>query len=112
MLTTAQLLTDRLERTTDPLVERVAPRLMATLDRAISFCEATLAYGRAAERRPERRPVPLKPLVEELGDLTAPRARAWGSCSTPTFPTASWSTPTATSFRASWSTSCGTPCRP
>jgi signal transduction histidine kinase len=71
MLTTAQLLTDRLERTTDPLVERVAPRLMATLDRAISFCEATLAYGRAAERRPERRRFPLKPLVEELGDLTA-----------------------------------------
>lgn len=71
MLTTAQLLTDRLERTTDPLVQRVAPRLIATLGRAISFCEATLAYGRAAERPPERRRLALKPVVDELKDLAA-----------------------------------------
>ncbi len=70
MLTTAQLLTDRLERVTDPAVQRVAPRLIATLGRAISFCEATLAYGRAAERPPQRRLAPLEPLVAELADLT------------------------------------------
>ena len=50
MLTTAQLLTDRLERVSDGAVQRVAPRLVATLGRAIAFCEATLAYGRATER--------------------------------------------------------------
>jgi signal transduction histidine kinase len=40
------------------------------LGRAIDFCEATLAYGRARERLPQRRLIPLAPLVEELGDLT------------------------------------------
>ena len=71
MLTTAQLLTDRLERIADPAVQRVAPRLVATLERAIEFCQATLAYGRAAERLPERRRVLLAPIVTELRDLTA-----------------------------------------
>jgi signal transduction histidine kinase len=70
MLTTAQLLTDRLDGIADEGVQRVAPRLVATLGRAIAFCEATLAYGRAAERLPQRRMIPLAPLVQELADLT------------------------------------------
>lgn len=70
LLTTAQLLVDRLEGVADPLVQRVAPRLVATLDRANRFCEATLAYGRAAEQHPRRRLVPLAPIVAELADLT------------------------------------------
>jgi signal transduction histidine kinase len=70
MLTTAQLLTDRLERVNDEAVQRVAPRLVATLGRAIAFCEATLAYGRATERLPQRRMMALAPLVAELADLT------------------------------------------
>jgi signal transduction histidine kinase len=40
------------------------------LGRAIDFCEATLAYGRARERLPQRRLIPLAPIVEELADLT------------------------------------------
>jgi signal transduction histidine kinase len=70
MLTTAQLLGDRLQEVEDPAVQRVVPRLVRTLGRAIDFCEATLAYGRARERLPQRRLVPLAPIVEELGDLT------------------------------------------
>jgi signal transduction histidine kinase len=70
MLTTAQLLGDRLEDVDDPAVQRVAPRLVRTLGRAIDFCEATLAYGRASERLPQRRRVPLGPMVAELEDLT------------------------------------------
>ena len=70
MLTTAQLLTDRLGKVPDGAAQRVTPRLIGTLDRAIAFCEATLAYGRAAERLPVRRLIPLAPLVEELADLT------------------------------------------
>ncbi|HEX8168649.1 MAG TPA: HAMP domain-containing sensor histidine kinase [Beijerinckiaceae bacterium] len=76
MLTTAQLLTDRLGGAADPAVQRVAPRLVATLGRAIEFCQATLAYGRAAERLPKRRRVLLAPLVAELRDLTALAATA------------------------------------
>lgn len=69
LLTTAQLLGDRLEGVPDPAVQRVAPRLVATLARAIRFCEATLAYGRAAERQPERARVPLAGLVAEVVEL-------------------------------------------
>lgn len=70
MLTTAQLLTDRLDRVNDERVQRIAPRLVATLGRAIAFCEATLAYGRATERLPQRRMLPLAPLVADLAHLT------------------------------------------
>jgi signal transduction histidine kinase len=70
MLTTAQLLTDRLDRVNDETAQRVAPRLVATLDRAIAFCETTLAYGRATEPLPQRRLIPLAPLIEDLSNLT------------------------------------------
>lgn len=69
LLTTAQLLGDRLEGVADPIVQRVAPRLIATLDRAIRFCEATLAYGRATEPYPQRRRVLVEPLLSEMEDL-------------------------------------------
>ncbi len=71
LLTTAQLLGDRLEGTADPTVRRVAPRLVATIGRAVRFCEATLAYGRAAEPDPRRRIVTVKSLVADLPDLAA-----------------------------------------
>nr|WP_238279778.1 HAMP domain-containing sensor histidine kinase [Methylobacterium goesingense] len=70
LLTTAQLLSDRLDGVADPLVQRVAPRLVATLDRAIRFCEETLAYGRATERNPNRRLVPLAAIIAEQADLS------------------------------------------
>jgi signal transduction histidine kinase len=70
MLTTAQLLTDRLDRVSDETVQRIAPRLVSTLDRAISFCERTLAYGRATEPLPQRRLIPLAPLIADLSNLT------------------------------------------
>ena len=69
LLTTAQLLGDRLEGVADPIVQRVAPRLVATLDRAIRFCEATLAYGRASEQHPKRRMTGLAPILAELTEL-------------------------------------------
>lgn len=71
MLTTAQLLGDRLDEIDDPAARRIAPRLVRTLARAVEFCGATLAYGRAAEPPPQRRQVPLRPLVEEQAELTA-----------------------------------------
>ena len=71
MLTTAQLLGDRLGESEDPLVRRIAPRLVRTLARAVDFCGATLAYGRASEAQPSRRRLPLRPLVEDQLDLAA-----------------------------------------
>jgi signal transduction histidine kinase len=64
LLTTAQLFSDRLARLTDPTVQRFAPKLVRALERAI--CESTLSYGRVQEPSPDRRMVPLDPLVEEV----------------------------------------------
>lgn len=69
ILTTAQLLGDRMAGAADPLVRRFAPRLVETLQRAIDFSEATLAYGRAGEPEPARARFRLAPLARELADL-------------------------------------------
>ncbi len=66
MLTTAQLLADRIETSSDPAVRRTAPKLVASLSRAIQLCERTLAFGRAEEAPPELGVLPLAPLVEEV----------------------------------------------
>ena len=66
MLATAQLISDRLAGAADPLTQRFAPRLMSALDRAIAFCQSTLAYGRISEREPERVATPLAALVREV----------------------------------------------
>ncbi len=60
MLASAQLLSDRLANVTDPLAQRLAPKLVATLDRAIRFCQATLTYGRATDEAPKPRLVELR----------------------------------------------------
>ena len=66
LLTTAQLFSDRLAKLPDPTVQRFAPKLMRALERAIDFCESTLSYGRVQEAPPDRRMIPLEPLVEEV----------------------------------------------
>ena len=69
ILASAQLFSDRLAAVGDPAVQRLAPRLVSALDRAIGLCRSTLAYGRAVERAPDKHLVRLSPLVEELRDL-------------------------------------------
>jgi signal transduction histidine kinase len=69
MLAAAQLMSDRLTETRDAKIKRFAPRLIATLGRAIDFCQATLAYGRAAEATPVLREVLLRQLVAEQAEL-------------------------------------------
>lgn len=69
LLASAQLLSDRLTSLPDPTVQRFAPKLMAALDRAITYCEQTLSYGRAAEPLPERREVDLGRLLDEVRDF-------------------------------------------
>ncbi len=69
MLAAAQLMSDQLVETRDAKIRRFAPRLIATLGRAIEFCQATLAYGRAAEATPAIRQVALRQLVAEQAEL-------------------------------------------
>jgi len=79
LLANTQLLSDRLTSSPDPTVQRFAPKLMASLDRAIAFCNDTLRFGRAAEQPPRRAPIGLLGLVEEVGDgLGLPREGAIG----------------------------------
>lgn len=74
MLASAQLISDRLTAIPDPTVQRFAPKLIASLDRAISFCNDTLRFGRAEERAPRRELLVLRALVEEVGEgLGLPR---------------------------------------
>jgi signal transduction histidine kinase len=65
MLTAAQLISDRLATIPDPLAVRLAPRLVATLDRAIAFCQETLTYGAAVEKPPVRRRVALREVIQQ-----------------------------------------------
>jgi signal transduction histidine kinase len=66
LLGSAQLISDRLSSLSDPDVQRFAPKLMRALERAIAFCQSTLSYGRLQEPPPERKPMLLQPLVEEV----------------------------------------------
>ena len=66
LLASAQLFSERLAKIPDPGVQRFAPKLVHALERAIAFCQSTLSYGRLQEPPPERKPIPLEPLVEEV----------------------------------------------
>lgn len=68
MLANAQLISDRLVDIPDPTVQRFVPKLIASLDRAIHFCNSSLQFGGASEAAPRRELTPLKPLVEEAAD--------------------------------------------
>jgi signal transduction histidine kinase len=76
MLTTTQLLADRLEESQDPRVARIGPKLIASIDRAIRLCQSTLDFGRAEEPEPERRHVVLRRLVDDVGADVFPEETA------------------------------------
>lgn len=67
MLSSTQLFADRLEASSDPAVARVAPKLVASVDRAIRLCQRTLEYGSAAEPPPKPAPIDLSALLREIG---------------------------------------------
>jgi signal transduction histidine kinase len=66
LLASAQLFSDRLASVPDPTVQRFAPKLVQSLERAIAFCQSTLSYGQVREAPPERKPVRLEGLVEDV----------------------------------------------
>ena len=66
LLTTAQLLADRIEMSSDPGVKRTVPKLVNSLSRAINLCERTLTFGKVEEPPPDLSTVAVAPLVEEV----------------------------------------------
>ncbi len=69
MLAAAQLMSDRLAKVMDPTAQRIAPRLVRALDRAVSYSNGVLSYGRTQEAPPTRRRLRLRQLVDEVQEL-------------------------------------------
>ncbi|MGR3483986.1 MAG: sensor histidine kinase [Paracoccaceae bacterium] len=66
ILTSAQLFTDRIEGSDDPLVRRLAPKLVNSITRAVTLCETTLAFGRVDEPPPALRWIDLAEVVDDV----------------------------------------------
>jgi signal transduction histidine kinase len=66
LLASSQLLSDQLASVPDPRVQRFAPKLMRSLERAIAFCQSTLSYGRVQEAAPDRRMILIEPVAAEV----------------------------------------------
>lgn len=80
LLASAQLLSDQLASVPDPRVQRFAPKLVRSLERAIAFCQSTLSYGRAQEAAPDRRMILIEPVVIEVREtagLASDASIAW-----------------------------------
>lgn len=68
ILTSAQLFTDRIETSEDPLVRRMAPKLVNSISRAVSLTESTLAFGKAEEPPPSLTRFALADVVNDVMD--------------------------------------------
>ena len=64
-LTSAQLLSDQVANLDDPKVQRLAPRLVHSIDRAIGFAQSVLDYGRQSGTPPRPARLVLRTVVEE-----------------------------------------------
>jgi signal transduction histidine kinase len=64
-LTSAQLLSDQVANLDDPKVQRLAPRLVLSIDKAIGFAQSVLDYGRQSATPPRPVPVDLHLLLDE-----------------------------------------------
>lgn len=72
VLTSAQLISDRLSSNADERVSAMGGRLVRAVDRGIRLCEDTLQYGRSQERPPELKPVSLRAALDDAaGDAFA-----------------------------------------
>lgn len=65
VLTSAQLVSDRLAASPDPKVRGPAERLVRAIDRGVRLAEDVLAYGRAQEPSPQLTVVPLRAALED-----------------------------------------------
>ena len=78
ILSSAQLVADRLDASADPAVQRSAPRLVAAIDRAVALCSRVLEFARAGAPtlKPER--IAVAGLLEEVtSSVITERGIAW-----------------------------------
>ena len=69
LLSSALLFSDRLAHLPDPTVQRVTPKLVRSVERAIDYTQAVMAYGKAAEAAPRKAVVDLYALAEEVAGM-------------------------------------------
>lgn len=68
ILSSALVVSDRLEGSDDPDVRRVTPTLVSAIDRAVGLCSDTLAYVRHEESGLKRNRITLAPLVADIAE--------------------------------------------
>jgi signal transduction histidine kinase len=68
ILTSAQLFADRIDSSEDPVVARMAPKLMNSITRAVHLCESTRAFGKAEEPAPTLGIVNLSHIMQDVLD--------------------------------------------
>ncbi len=66
ILSSAQMVTDHLSSIDNPVVQKLAPRFVTAIDRAIRLCENTLKYGRADMEKPGLATVDLGNIIDEV----------------------------------------------
>lgn len=69
VLASAQLFSDRISQLPDPTVQRLAPKLLRSIDRAVEYTRSVLAYGRAIEAPPDCRMHGLHDIAEDVAEL-------------------------------------------
>jgi signal transduction histidine kinase len=82
LLASSQLLSDQLASVPDPRVQRFAPKLLRSLERAIAFCQSTLSYGKVQEAVPDRRMTAIEPIINEVREsvgISTDPAIVWNS---------------------------------
>jgi len=72
LLASAHLISDRLSSIDDPLIQRLAPKLIRTIDRAINYSHSVLLYGKIQEQPPHLQRLSLKPLIDDVIDVLEP----------------------------------------
>ena len=67
ILSSALLVSDRLENSADPEVQRVTPTLVSSIERAVKLSSQTLDYAGRQDTPQERTTVPLAALIADAG---------------------------------------------
>jgi len=72
VLTSTQLISDRLASDPDKRIRGMGERLVRAVDRGVKLCEATLSFSQSVEEKPELKPVRIATLIgEAAGDALA-----------------------------------------
>lgn len=73
ILASAQLMSDHLADAKDPMVKKIAPKLIKAIDRAVTYSQTVITYGRTQEPAPKRQHLLLHDLVDDVFEsLTLP----------------------------------------